>query len=492
MASNNLKILSKWNHIYHQQITGYLKIPLIGFVILQVISHMVNTHIDYDEGYNLQVSLLLNLYNVYSTFDTIFDPYITTGPTVLIPSALFIYPKFPLLPRIVTVVYSFILLFLLYRKLQSDRQKIFFLTMLNFVPLFYFFSSHILGEIPSFTFFILSIIYFQKKRYIVSGIFLAFAFLTKSIIIIGIASIIYLILIDYFNNKNLGKCIHKALKFILGLSLPLLLWQGYILFSSNFEISTYISIINNSLLIQSQKSSMQFSLYPARFEMILYVFNIHAVIFLLISYVIAISILIHKKLKNNFFSSISIFFLVNTSYFILFGATNWYRHFFLSVLALFILISYLVGKVTVIHMRNMFILIFLLSHIIFNITSNQLKQIYVKKRIEQNLIFDFEHMLPIFYKDNMLVAQLDMARFIENYIEDYNLISGIDWWNAPEISYLTQRRINRDPKSTKVTYLITHLYGELLDTKKTNIIKNRTDIRILYKTDRYTLYNKVN
>lgn len=124
-----------------------------------------------------------------------------------------------------------------------------------------------------------------------------------------------------------------------------------------------------------------------------------------------------------------------------------------------------------------------------NVISQQKEKIYARKMIEQNLIFYGEGYAPFFNKSQMLSSQLKTAYYVSN-LSSKQIISGIGWWNAPEISYLTQRKIRRNPFELKDGYFISHLYGKLLGAAQDNALLSIPHLKKVFEAYGYTVYQK--
>jgi hypothetical protein len=203
-----------------------------------------------------------------------------------------------------------------------------------------------------------------------------------------------------------------------------------------------------------------------------------------------------KKLrkKNPIVISLAFYCIIYLLYYLFEGSSFWYRHFFPAVLAFIIIAPVFID--TVITEKNKIytaalaiITILLAGNAIFYM-SHVPKIDLSKKVIEQNLIFFHEKSLPFTAPDPLLRSQLQTADYVKNDIPINSSIAGISWWNAPEIAYLARRNIGRDPFITRVSYVITDYYGNLLGTNDYEylaLIKNKTE---LFHYDGYTIYKK--
>lgn len=399
-----------------------VKFLLFLLILLQITTRIINTHIDYDEGYNLQVSLNLNQIKKYATYDGLLDPYITTGPTVLIPCLFFINNFNPLLPRTIMLFYTFLLIFICYKKLmKTNAQKLLYLIFLNFTPLFYFFSSHVLGEIPGFTLFIISLLLLRKNKYYLSGMFFMLSIFTKSLYMLGIVSILFILFTDYINIKKVIQIRRNIENFIFGAFFIFSLYHFYALSNLQFNFIKYFSVLLNSYMVFQIKSGIALNLIPARLEMITYAFGINAYLFLFTTILITIIIILKRQLHNTLICAFAIYYFINLIYFIIFSPTNWYRHFFPSVLSLSILTPYFLGYF-IFHTTKKSIFLFgiffiiLISSLYLSYISPKSQIIKKRQRIQQNLIFDNKGFFPILKQDPILKNQLDIAEYITKNI----------------------------------------------------------------------------
>lgn len=473
---------------------GILIVIISLFIYTQIASHILFSPLDFDEGYNLQISqhLKKNLFN-YSTFSGNFDPNITTGPALLIPSSLFINPSNPLIPRLIMIIFAILFIFICQVYMYTGQlQRITFLILISFTPLFYFFSSHVLGELPGFVFFLISLIMLSKRKYLLSGLFLALSILTKQVYIFGILSVILqFALIHIFSKKQRATIFRNIALVISGFLIVFLSWYLYILSSVNFSYSKFNRVLYDYQKAARILSQPKLSLIDKRLEMFTYVFGINGLLFTALLFLICKNI-ISKFRQNMLAVPLAFFVLIYTIYFLFFGSTNWYRHFFPSILALVVCLPFAGRIIFDVSLRRKavmisFISVLILGNLVYYFTFQAIND-YNKKLIEQNLIFRNETFLPLVSSDSLLKSQMQTADYIKNNIIRNDLVSGISWWNAPEIEYLNGRKIYRDPFNKDMSYLITHFYGEMLgknDYQNLNLLKNK---EIIYKSEGYTIY----
>lgn len=179
----------------------------------------------YDESYNATVAANVVRYGEYKVSypdDIVFYNMITTGQTVLLPTAFF-YKFFGInmiTSSIVPVFYSvaciFALWMLLNISLKTKDRKYYTLSAILIIFLvlsdryYGYISRCLLGEIAALFFIIMSLIlllyYFEKrtKYYIfLSGFMMACAFITKSSMIFFVVSFLGIILLETVFTKNI-------------------------------------------------------------------------------------------------------------------------------------------------------------------------------------------------------------------------------------------------------------------------------------------------
>lgn len=462
------------------------------FIYSQIVSRIFFTPIDFDEGYNLQVSYNLSRdFLNYATFDKLFDTNITTGPALLIPTSLFIDVSHPLLPRVVMLIFAILFIYICQVYMYTNqRQRIIFLILITLTPLFYFFSSHNLGELPGFVFFLISLLVLVRKKYFFSGIFIMLSIFTKSVYLFAIPVILLEFLLIHIFFKSQRIVISRNAALLLSGSLIIILaWHLYILTAVGFSYYGYSNIIQESWKAANLLSQPNLSLIDKRIDMLSYVFGMHGLGFVVL--ILIISHVTLRKLRTNFTAvSLAFFSICYSLYFIFLGATNWYRHFFPVVLALIVIIPLLLDILIIekkkIHFFYMSVLsLFIIISVFTHVTHSES---YMSKRnIEQNLIFSHEQMLPILKTEDLLTSQLNTSHAIKS-LPIESVIAGISWWNAPEISYLSGRVIKRDPFAKNADYLITHYYGEMLGKSDYDYLKLLKNKKKIYESDGYKIY----
>ncbi|MFH0863905.1 MAG: hypothetical protein V1858_02375 [Candidatus Gottesmanbacteria bacterium] len=434
--------------------------------MIVLISQTINASYDFDEGVFLQVSTNLRYHLTYASFERLFDYNITTGPTVIIPASLFVNTILPFLPRLVINIYVIVLLWLLLKHIYIlDNQKIIFLVLVLFTPLFFFFSTHVLGEIPALTLLIFSYYFFTKKKYFLTGIFIALSVLTKNIFFISIIPIIIVWFMQVITNKDYNKQIQNLSIIIAGGLMILILWNLYILISIQFNLPKFIEIWSSTIIFNGSLSHPNPLAFYDRLRMINYVFFLNPILFITIMLFIGIYVLFTKSKKEIiFFKMVALFQLFFSLYFLFICSTNWYRYFFPSILSFIIIIPYFLTVFLKKLNKNKIVLLLLFISIFIVDSFIERKRlnnpaINLTKLVEQNLLFVGESKTPYFKENLLLKKQKETANFVNISIPYVKKISGIGIYRAPEISYLTGRPIGRDPENDNADYIIYQTYG---------------------------------
>lgn len=234
----------------------------------------LNEALNFDSSYNLNIVKNFVSHGVYGTsFYTKegykyywFDPWITTGPTVLLPVSLFsfITKEFILTPRIVMNIFLFLFLFFISKLVIYYRGKlnfyqifaantgIFVLYSRFIVDVVKQFGIHTLGELPGYMYILIAVLGFNKENPVILGLFLALAILAKmQLIFLSLSLLLTTLVYFLFFNKQRKKAIKLLIFFFLPLFLYLF-WIGFIYKSAYGEnIITYFQDLQVVIKMQN-------------------------------------------------------------------------------------------------------------------------------------------------------------------------------------------------------------------------------------------------
>lgn len=476
------------------KITLILLISLILLSIVQIGTRVFHNQLHYDEAYNLQIPLNLHNHGIYESFDGLLDTNITTGPTVLLPAALLYNASHPMLPRLITALYSMIILTFVLAKFLSGRlEKIIYLILINITPLFFLFSAVVLGEIPGFVFLFFSYVAFTRLNFFVAGTLLALSILTKTNYIIGVIPFLIYSFYSSFIREDDKPYFKKFFLFIVGFVLPIATWELYKLSAFHFDFKRYLDYTTNLISFTRSHGHIQIDSIEKRFAMIGYTLHVGGALFIFI--MLFVSSFSFMKNKNRVMRMLSIFTFFYTIHFICFGATDWYRHFFPAMLSLLIIVpSFLKTFFTSMTLDRKLlsgILVVMLLISILDYKYRDKNEIFERLLIDQDLLFLDQSHVPYIHEKKILTDQYDMAEYIKKNIKITDKISGFKWLNSPEIAYLSGRKIHRDPEDGEINYILSSIYDQLLDPEAKKIM-NQFNLIQIYSNDSYVLYKKNN
>ena len=442
MKSNTDK--NKYSKIEKLVIVG-----LLFVIIANVLNRIFSSPFDFDEGVGLVLSKLFYLTGKYQTYESAFDYIVTVGPTVYFPAALtFIFGNV-FLPRVIILIYSLLLIYTITSKfLKNNISRILFLILVCLTPYYYYFSAHVLGEIPAIFFSLTGLYFLHNKKYFLSGTFIALSIITKNILLLSLAPALYLL---YIQKRDLS--FKKILSFIAPFLLIGTTWEIYKLQTFQFSIERYGNNLFMFLKHNRAISEPHPEYLPEKLSMLSGTFGINGVIFLF--FIVSLSMYSFIKNNNHLIKSIALFALVYLGYYFLLGPTYWYRHFFPSIIFFVIILADLITNIRLSKL-SIILIIFILC---FGLVLPQDTPNYL---YQQNLLPLFDQTGDrLFSHSDVLNQQLKTANYISSNLRDQK-ISGVVWYNAPEISYLSGKQIYRTPEDEDVSYLISHPFGRLL------------------------------
>ncbi len=248
-----------------------LTILLLAFFVIKCVSVTLTYPFSFDGGMNAQVAHnLAHSLNYSTSYDTNihFDPIIQTGIPVLLPVAIFfrIFGESFASGLAINAIYLILLLLaIIYYEIVALKFNIYFvfLSVLLFfgTPSLFNFGFGLYGELPALFFFMLFLVLYQKYQTTNKKNFLLFAglsfglgYLTKTVILIALPAIAAAFILDFLTIPNSARK-RKMQDFallILGMLLPILLFETYKLFSLGFPAySTWWSEQFKSILMQA-------------------------------------------------------------------------------------------------------------------------------------------------------------------------------------------------------------------------------------------------
>lgn len=234
-----------------------------GTLIIFQLGSVVKNSIKYDDAYNASVAKnFIKGPGYATTYDKVifFNPDITTGPTLIIPTSLLIliFGNQYWVPGLTTVIVINFLLVLMFCLKGWASVKVRSIVTLGFILVLLLFNVEsslfaLVGEVPSILLSIICVILISQfpshsKFAFLSGIFSGLASLTKLMAITTLPVIILFIGVGYRKNvfKNYGfkEVIAYSLKAIFGF---VLVWIPYLLGIFLTLYNSYLGNINGEV-----------------------------------------------------------------------------------------------------------------------------------------------------------------------------------------------------------------------------------------------------
>ena len=216
--------------------------PLVGILLLLVIN--LKKPWEFDESYNLQIVQNLRSGNGYASNGAfrgagpyLFDPYISTGPSVLFPiwiiSAL--VRNTLLASRLVMFSYFLFMLGSFYQLTPRSNfgRFAYGLMLMAVLPIVIATNPlYVLGETPSITFFLLATIAMKRGKTTLTGVALAAVVLCKLNFVLAALAFLFFVLMRFaLDHKNDTKdFVRKTMRLISSFIAPLLAFELYRLF----------------------------------------------------------------------------------------------------------------------------------------------------------------------------------------------------------------------------------------------------------------------
>lgn len=232
-----------------------LPVALLAFYIMYMV---FTSGLGYDDSYNLQVSQNLADNGIYATNGAVhdshprlFDYYISTGPTLLVPTAIAIklFGNTLFAPKLISFLCLGLFIFLLYKTLRTVADKkhashtvvlcaTLFATALILVAGN---TENILvstvGEVLSIALLLLSWLLLSKGRFAYAGLVLGLAVLTKILVAIALPFTFVALLLIY--QKSLLIRMKRALIFISTFAVPFVIFEVYRFASFGYNLQAY-------------------------------------------------------------------------------------------------------------------------------------------------------------------------------------------------------------------------------------------------------------
>lgn len=240
-------------------------VPVITIALLLLIN--LRKPWEFDESYNLQIVQNLRQGNGYATNGAfrgsgpyLFDPYISTGPAVLVPIWVVstIIRNTLLAARLVMFSYFLFMLGLLYQLTPRSNYGRFTygLMLMVILPIIIFTNPlFVLGETSAATLFLLATVSLKRGKTTLAGVALAAVILCKlNFVIAALMFLLFELFRIALDQRNNAKgCFCKAMRLIFGFVSPLLVFEIYRLISLGSLISYRSNIQELRDFVDSQR-----------------------------------------------------------------------------------------------------------------------------------------------------------------------------------------------------------------------------------------------
>ena len=224
-----------------KRIFGFVVVifPVITILLLIVIK--LREPWGFDESYNLQIVQNLRAGNGYATNGAFrgvgpyqFDPYISTGPAVLLPIWIVstIVRNTLLASRLVMLGYFVIMLGLLYQLTRRSNfgRVSYGLMLMAILPIFIATNPLLVqGEPPAIGFFLLATVAMNRGKTSLVGFAIAAVVLCKLNFVVAAVAFLFFALtkLALDQNSHTREFLRKALRLLFGFIAPLLLFEIY-------------------------------------------------------------------------------------------------------------------------------------------------------------------------------------------------------------------------------------------------------------------------
>ncbi|PJE62899.1 hypothetical protein COU88_02460 [Candidatus Roizmanbacteria bacterium CG10_big_fil_rev_8_21_14_0_10_39_6] len=432
-----------------------------------LISSVLFSHLVFDEGYNLQVPLLLHTTGAYSTFDSVFDNHITTGWPVLLPAALLVHFSW-WAPRLVILIYTLVLFWLLVRHVYaSNTQYILFLITFSLIPLSFLFSTHVLGELPAFVWMTAGYIFLVKRRFQGAGVCIGLAVVTKNSAVFALAPVaLSMIISDTSKRISIRDC----LRFITSFFIPIMF--GEILrFSALGSVHAYMQNVSDYLSFAHSQTYVHLDLITNRLKNLGEIVGFSPWLLILFLMFAFIGALRFGTLVGYY---IALYGISYGLYYLFLGPNSFYRPFFPVLLSAVVCLPFWNRS-----RLGFFVIVSVITVLCIGLVRS--RETYSSAHfLENNSLFIEYRRVPIFVEDTLLKDQLDIVHILKD-----KTVSGIGWHNAPELSYLLDKQVYRDYSTKTSCYIITGYIQPLEQEEALRFIST-----LYYKNTYYRVYKK--
>ena len=458
--------------LYVQICVIFLMICFSFLFLIDGINLINNMVLSYDEAYNATVAANLFRYGEYRVSypdNIVFYNMITTGETVILPTAL-LYSLFGInniTTTIVPLLYALLSIWCIWILLCNTFKEFFdysWMMVITFAmtvgviltdKFFYYIACHLMGESACVFFllllFVCLMIFFRRRRnkfLLFAGAMLAFAFLTKSSMIFFVITIYGMMIVETFIVKRIS--VKELFYFGGGFGLGFILLDSYkfIQLGGMLEYLNWWKMEWENMMNQSSGIDVTYN-FAEKFQFLHDIFGYNkwiCIIYVLLPVTMYLLYLLRYVKKEKIFSNEHWVMLVLGTggaslliYFLLLGGSGLLyarRH---SVNALFVKIFsvYLLGQLFV-----------FVRHNLGDISKRQIILSTMFLTLGSFLLFQpqriYKNFMALFSRENQpSYEQILMEEFLEeiNGIPQSATLYCVGWWQEPDITLFLDRKM---------------------------------------------------
>lgn len=225
---------------HHEKKLFWLAVSIIACFYLYIVAHSITTQpLLFDEGWVLQAPLTMAATGQYASLGAIwdgnnklFDPYVSTGPAVLLPTALVfkVFGTGVVQARLVMVIFYLAVIVLMawyvYRQTNSKYSILAVISVLLVASPPVNFRLDVLGEFPAIAYALAALLLWQKNKFAAAGVLAGLAILSKSIMLFLLPAAGLLFLYKLYRSRHSIKpVLFQAVRWGIGAATPIAAWE---------------------------------------------------------------------------------------------------------------------------------------------------------------------------------------------------------------------------------------------------------------------------
>ncbi len=492
LYSTNRNKINIFIHRYFKSFSYVFLLYLVLFTLLLLFSSFFP--ITFDDSYFMIVSRNLAQKGQYATDYVLFDPYITTGFTVIAPIALVfkLFSVGAMQGRIVSILYLLGFLTTLYLLPQhlgilTKRRSllvpgIVIILALFTVPNFLLISFNTFGDIPSLFFYLMSLVllfYFFRTKSLstlfLTGILIGLSFSTKYIMVFCVISTLLSFVYAQIVNKD-KKSAKNLFILITGIAIPELIFRLY--HFATVGPTRFFKDINYVLTVYKSLNKLTFVNHDTGSNLInhlskLQEYNLNSLSLLLVLIMVFFALFYFARKKNYILMNMSIFVGLTYFWWFFISPNALIRHLSVAIIVADTLFTIIIIKLIKTLLEptgrklSTFLLLILTIEIVFASTSSTvfLKynisiNTYINERNEQVDASEFiRHNAGNYYFSNKIYSIIPQLAFLAD--KKFKYFSGIAMLEKNSNNYLVLNRNGKCNQNRTVLKTNTYTFCKL-------------------------------